>query len=102
MHAAALLIVALLATRSAAAEDAIDRLQRGNILPPDMLHAHAHSDATEPIGRLLDMLAAGAFAEARAILPEACDRWRTTRQASPLTGRFVVWTTEVDLNALCQ
>lgn len=89
------------APTSANAQDAIDRmLQRGQI-PADMVHKHGYSDFTDPLGRFLDLLAAGAFAEARAIQPDACAAWLATRQSSALTGRFWVWDTEIDLDTLC-
>jgi hypothetical protein len=75
-------------------------LQRGQI-PADMVHKHGYSDFTDPLGRFLDLLAAGAFAEARAIQPDACAAWLATRQSSALTGRFWVWDTEIDLDTLC-
>jgi hypothetical protein len=88
-------------TNPAAAEDEIDlMLQRGQV-PADMTHRHGYSDFTDPLGRFMDLLAAGAFVEARAIEPEACATWLATRQNSPLTGKFRVWNTEIDLDTLC-
>jgi hypothetical protein len=84
-----------------AAPDQIDLLlQRGQV-PPDMRNRHGHSDFTEPLGRFLDLLAAGAFVEARAIQPNACAAWSATRQDSAFTGKFWIWDTEIDLDSLC-
>jgi hypothetical protein len=50
-------------TSPAPAEDEIDlMLQRGQV-PPDKMHEHGYSDFTDPLGRFLDLLAAGAFVE---------------------------------------
>jgi hypothetical protein len=88
-------------TNPAPAEDEIDlMLQRGQI-PADMINRHGYSDFTDPLGRFLDLLAAGAFVEARSIQPDACATWLATRQNSPLTGKFWVWNTEIDLDTLC-
>ena len=86
---------------AANAEDEIDlMLQRGQF-PPDMMHAHGYSDFTDPLGRFLDLLAAGAFTDARAIQPDACAAWLATRQDSAFSGRFWIWKTEVSLDRLC-
>jgi hypothetical protein len=86
---------------SANAQDEIDlMLQRGRI-PADMTHRHGYSDFTDPLRRFMDLLAAGAFVEARAIQPEACATWLATRQNSSLTGKFWVWNTEINLDTLC-
>jgi hypothetical protein len=88
-------------TNPAPAEDAIDlMLQRGQV-PDDMKQRHGYSDFTDPLGRFLDLLAAGAFVEARSIQPDACATWLATRQNSPLTGKFWVWNTEINLDTLC-
>jgi hypothetical protein len=85
----------------ASAEDEIDlMLQRGKV-PSDRIARHGYSDFTDPLGRFLDLLAAGAFVDARAIQPEACKAWRATRQSSAFTGRFWVWNTEISLDTLC-
>jgi hypothetical protein len=83
------------------AEDAIDRLLQSGRVPKDRIREHGYSDFTDPIGRFLDLLAAGVFSEARAIQPDACAAWLATREDSPLTGKFWVWDTEIDLNTLC-
>jgi hypothetical protein len=86
---------------SAAAPDEIDLLlQRGQV-PADMRNQHGYSDFTDPLGRFLDLLAAGAFAEARAIQPDACAAWQAGRQDSPFSGKFWIWDTEIDLDRLC-
>jgi hypothetical protein len=86
---------------SANAQDEIDlMLQRGRI-PADMINRHGYSDFTDPLGRFMDLLAAGAFVEARSIQPDACATWLATRQNSPLSGKFWVWNTEINLDTLC-
>jgi len=86
---------------SANAEDEIDLLlQRGQV-PATMVRRHGYSDFTDPLGRFLDLLAAGAFAEARSIEPDACAAWLATRQTSALTGKFRVWNTDLNLDTLC-
>jgi len=83
------------------AQDEIDlMLQRGQV-PADMTTRHGYSDFTDPLGRFLDLLAAGAFVEARLIQPDACAAWLATRQTSALTGKFWVWNTEINLDTLC-
>ena len=84
-----------------AEEDSIDRLLASGRVPRDMIKDKAHSDFTDPLGKFLDFLAAGAFAQARRLRPEACAEWRATRADSGWTGRFVVWETELDLDTLC-
>jgi hypothetical protein len=86
---------------SAIAQDQIDlMLQRGHV-PADMRNRHGYSDFTDPLGRFLDLLAAGAFVEARAIQSDACSAWLATRQSSALTGKFWIWDTEINLDTLC-
>lgn len=83
------------------AQDQIDlMLQRGQV-PADMRHMHGYSDFTDPLGRFIDLLAAGAFDEAKTIQPDACATWLVTRQNSALTGKFWVWHTEINLDTLC-
>jgi hypothetical protein len=89
------------AAGAARAEDEIDRMLRHSQIPADMIHTHAYSDFTDPLGRFLDMLAAGAFEEARSIQPDACAAWLATRQNSAMTGKFWVWNTEINLDTLC-
>ena len=87
--------------KAANAEDAIDlMLQRGQV-PADLTRKHGYSDFPDPLGRFLDLLAAGAIAEARVIQPDACAAWLATRQSSALTGKFWVWNTEINLDTLC-
>ena len=86
---------------AARAPDQIDlMLQRGQI-PAGRTNEHGYSDFTDPLGRFLDLLAAGAFAEARAIQSDACSTWRATRPDSAFSGKFWVWNTEINLDALC-
>jgi hypothetical protein len=81
--------------------DEIDLLLRRGQIPAGMMQRHGYSDFTDPLGRFLDLLAAGAVAEARAIQPDACATWLATRQGSALTGKVWVWNTEIDLDRLC-
>ena len=83
------------------AEDQIDVLLRSGRVPKSMMHEHGYSDFTDPLGRFMDLLAAGAFGEARALQPAACAAWLAARQDSPLTGKFWAFDTEIDLNILC-
>jgi hypothetical protein len=83
------------------ADDQIDLMLKHSTIPADLINKHGYSDFTDPLGRFLDLLAAGAFAEARAIQPEACAAWLATRQHSAFTGKFWVWNTEIDLDTLC-
>src|SRR4051794_41019384 len=78
---------------SAAAEDEIDRLLRSGQVPSDMTNQHGYSDFTDPLGRYLDLVAAGAFVEAKAIQPDACAAWLATRPHSAFSGRVWVWNT---------
>jgi hypothetical protein len=83
------------------AEDDIDRMLRRGHIPMEKTNRHGYSDFTDPLGRFLDLLAAGAFAEARAIQPDACAAWIATRQDSAFTGKVSVWDTEINLDTLC-
>jgi len=98
---AAALLILLLARPVWAEEDQIDRLLHGGRVPKEMIRDRAHSDFTDPLGKFLDFLAAGAFTQARALQPDACSAWRATRQQSAWTGKVVVWGTEIDLDTLC-
>ena len=86
---------------AAKAEDRLDPLLKHDLLPPDMINAHGYSAFTDPLGRFLDLLAAGAFDEARSIQPAACAAWAATRQNSAFSGKFWVWKTEISLDTLC-
>jgi hypothetical protein len=86
---------------SARAEDEIDVMLRHGKVPADMVNTHGYSDFTDPLGRFLDLLAAGAFAEARLIQPDACTAWSATRQNSAFSGKFWIWDTEMSLDTLC-
>ena len=83
------------------ADDQIDQMLRRGHIPAEKTIKHGYSDFTDPLGRFLDLLAAGAFVEARAIQPDACAAWVATRQNSPLSERFAVWDTEINLDTLC-
>jgi hypothetical protein len=91
--------VAWLFLASARAEDRIDQL-RGQY-PLDMINRHGYSDFTDPLGRFLDLLAAGAFDEARAVQPDACTAWAATRQTSAFSGKFWIAHTLISLDTLC-
>lgn len=100
-NAASVALVAITGTANAASQDPIEALLQHP--PPragDPRH-HAHSDFTDPLGRFMDSLAAGAFADARALQPAACNAWRTSRQTTAVSGKFRVWDTEIDLDTLC-
>jgi hypothetical protein len=83
------------------AEDDIDLMLRLGRVPPDRIQSHGYSDFTDPLGQFLDLLAAGAFADARRIQPEACTAWLATRETSALTGKVWVWNTEINLDTMC-
>jgi hypothetical protein len=83
------------------AEDEIDLMLQHGQVPADMTHRHGYSDFTDPLGRFLDLLAAGAFVEAKSIQPDACAFWLATRQNSAFAGKFWVWNTEINLDTLC-
>jgi hypothetical protein len=99
--ATAFALLLLGAPHAANATDDIEVMLRSGRVPADMTHNHGYSDFTDPLGRFLDLLAAGAFVEARSIQPEACATWLATRQTSALTGKFWVWNTEINLDTLC-
>jgi hypothetical protein len=86
---------------AAKAEDKFGGLLQHDLLPADMINSHGYSDFTDPLGRFLDLLAAGAFDEARSIQPDACATWAATRQHSAFSGKFWVWKTEISLDTLC-
>lgn len=83
----------------ARAEDQIDLMLQQ--VPAGMSVRHGYSDFTDPLGRFLDLLAAGAFAEARTIQPDACSAWLATRENSAFSGKFRAWNTEINLDTLC-
>jgi hypothetical protein len=87
--------------KAISATDEIDlMLQRGQV-PPDMRRTHGYSDFTDPLGRFLDLLAAGSIVEAKLIQPDACAFWLATRQGSAFSGKVWVWNTEINLDTLC-
>jgi hypothetical protein len=93
------LLALLMTTGPVVAQDAIERLTQQ--APGNEPRHHAHSDFTDPLGRFLDYLAAGAFVDARAIQPAACAAWRTSPQSAAFTGHIKVWDTDLDLDTLC-
>jgi hypothetical protein len=95
-------LAVLLLSFTALADDVIDRLQREGAIPPALVLPRGHSDATEPVGRMLDLLAAGSYDEARRLRPAACARWRATRAESPFSGKVVIWATVIEMDALCE
>lgn len=101
-HHAIVLALALIGpVGPARAEDQIDALLRSGRVPTAQMHERGYSDFTEPLGRFMDLLAAGAFAEARALLPAACVQWLATRGSSAFSGKFWAFDTELDLDTLC-
>ena len=60
----------------------------------------AYSVFTDPVGRFMDMLAAGSFAEAKQWKSAACAAWLANGPTSFMTGRFLVWNTELSMDAL--
>lgn len=93
--------LALAGLPAAQADDAIDQISRRSHIPPELMNEHGYSDFTDPLNRFLDLLAAGAFAEARSIQPKACAAWLATRTMTPLTGRVWIGDSEVNLDTLC-
>jgi hypothetical protein len=85
----------------AEADDDIDLMMRQGRIPANVTGRHGYSDFTDPLGRFLDLLAAGALVEARSIQREACAEWVATRQNSAFAGKFWVWDTEISLDRLC-
>jgi hypothetical protein len=85
----------------ARAMDEIDDLAQRSNMPSALRQRHGYCDFTDPLGRSLDLLAAGAFADAKALKPQACAVWLANRQTSGLTGKVQIWDTEIDLNTLC-
>jgi hypothetical protein len=83
----------------ARADDQIDQLHAQ--FPTDLINRHGYSDYTDPVGRFLDLLAAGAFDEAKAIQPDACATWASTRQTSAFSGKVWITNTMVSLDTLC-
>ena len=51
-------------------------------LPPALRYQHDYSDFTDQLGRFMDLLSAGAVNDARAVEPDACRTWLTTRDRS--------------------
>ena len=93
------LIALAIAAPAAAQEDELDRAAGGR---PDTSGRGMHSDFyDQPIGRFMDLLAAGAIAEARPLRPQVCAAWAADRGVSPLTGDFSVGGVPLSLDRLC-
>jgi hypothetical protein len=88
-----------LAVLTLAAADPIDQFRKS--MPPDMVNEHGYSDFTDPLGRFLDLLAAGAFEDAKSIQAQACAAWVATRKTSAFTGKFTIWDQPADLDTIC-
>jgi len=48
----------------------------------------------------MDLLSAGAVDDARAVEPDACRTWLTTRDRSAWSGKFRMWNVEASLDLL--
>ena len=92
--------LAVLWTATAQADE-LDRILERASLPPSLLNYHGYSDFTDPLGRFMDLLAAGAVDDARAVETDACREWLATRDQSGWSGRFWAWNVEVSLDRLC-
>ncbi len=85
-----------------AADGELDRLAAHGIPSHDNSYQGMHSDFyTDPVGRFMDLLAAGAVKEARALEPEVCTAWKSRRTNSAMTGTFSVQGVELSLDRLC-
>jgi hypothetical protein len=94
-----LLITLAIAAPATAQADELDRLQDAR---PDTSGHGMHSDFyDQPIGRFMDLLAAGAIAEARPLRPQVCAAWAADRDHSALTGTFSVSGVSLSLDRLC-
>jgi hypothetical protein len=82
-------------------QDQIDLMLRRGQIPAELAQRHGYSDFTNPLGRFMDLMAAGAVSDARAIQADACARWLATRQTSAFSGRFWAWNVEINLDTLC-
>jgi hypothetical protein len=94
-------VFALLFVRPSDAQDEIDQLRQHGQLPADISPRHAYSDFTDPVGRFMDLLAAGGLTEAKDLQPDACKAWATMRERSAISGKFWVGSTEIDMNTVC-
>lgn len=94
------LLMALAIIAPATAQtDELDRLPGAR---PDTSGRGMHSDFyDQPIGRFMDLLAAGAIAEARPLRPQVCAAWMADRDRSALTGNFSVGGVLLSLDELC-
>lgn len=85
----------------ARAQSAIDALIQQGEGPADISPGHAYSDYSDPLGRFMDSLAAGAYADAKSLQPDACKSWSASRQTTAVSGKFWVRGTLIDIEALC-
>ncbi len=93
------LALAALPLATAAQEDELDRLRGAR---PDTSGRGMHSDFyDQPIGRFMDLLAAGAITEASPLRPKVCAAWTADRDRSALTGDFSVGGVPLSLDRLC-
>jgi hypothetical protein len=94
-----LLAALAIAAPATAQAGELDRLQGTR---PDMSGRGMHSDFyDEPIGRFMDLLAAGAIAEARPLQPQVCAAWKADRSQSAWTGNFSIDGAPLSLDRLC-
>ncbi len=70
---------------------------------PDTSYRGMHTDFSDddPVGRLMDLLTAGAIVEARGLQPRACAAWSRGRNTSAWSGRLFVNGVELSLDRLC-
>jgi hypothetical protein len=94
-----LLAALAIAAPATAQADELDRLQGTQ---PDTSGRGMHSDFyDQPIGRFMDLLAAGAIAEARPLQPQVCAAWKADRDSSAWTGNFSIGGVPLNLDRLC-
>ena len=86
---------------AAQAEDELARLARNAQQDTSYLGMHSDFRDDDPVGRFMDMLAAGAIVEARGLEPRACAAWTRGWSTSPLSGLFSINGVELSLNRLC-
>ena len=94
-----LLAALTIAAPTTAQADELDRLPGAR---PDTSGQGMHSDFyDQPIGRFMDLLAAGAIAEARPLRPQVCAAWTADRDRSAWTGNFSIGGVPLSLDRLC-
>lgn len=94
-----LLAALAIAAPATAQADELDRLPAAR---PDTSGQGMHSDFyDQPIGRFMDLLAAGAIAEARPLRPQVCAAWTADRDRSAWTGDFSIGGVSLSLDRLC-